>query len=539
MKTAQRTLLGVLGSGALLAAHPPAAATDSTACGAAPCTTPSRAQADMLFQRIEQAYPQFFPAGAVTGSTTLEGGTAYYRSYDTASQTGLATYQGGLWYAVNSQWQRHASLDDGNRQFCAGTCWNGATTTLGYPVVDTGQNASYDTRHEIAAPLAAQPFFGQDAQTAGAQPSYQTSTDGKTVADRVTGLTWMRAPNTTLATPTAGDKKTLSQAQAWVGTVNAMAYGGYSDWRLPTIKELYSLISFRGTDPSGYTGTNTALLTPFIDTRYFLFGYGQLPRERIIDSQYASSTLFVVNPDDSGAAKLFGVNFADGRIKGYDLTMPGGSEKTFFVQLVRGPVSYGTNQYRDNGDGTVSDAATGLMWSKDDSTIGMTWTDALAWVQTRNATNHLGHSDWRLPNAKELQSIVNYTNAPDFNGKPAIDTRVFNTTATADENGDTDYPCFWSSTTHATYLSMGTMGSAAVYVAFGRANGYSPILRKWIDIHGAGAQRSDPKIGPPYTEYTTYTVTKNGTSYTGYAHGPQGDAIRGLNFVRLVRDDRN
>ena len=91
--------------------------------------------------------------------------------------------------------------------------------------------------------------------------------------------------------------------------------------------------------------------------------------ERVIDSQYASSTLYV-SQAWIGAGKLFGVNFADGRIKGYDLTMPGGMEKTFFVQCVRGNANYGTNDFRDNKDGTISDRATGLMWSKTDSTRG-------------------------------------------------------------------------------------------------------------------------------------------------------------------------
>ena len=71
-----------------------------------------------------------------------------------------------------------------------------------------------------------------------------------------------------------------------------MNYGGFSDWRLPTIKELYSLMSFKGTDPSGFSGTDTSVLTPFIDTAYFNFAYGDPNQgERIIDSQCASGPL--------------------------------------------------------------------------------------------------------------------------------------------------------------------------------------------------------------------------------------------------------
>jgi hypothetical protein len=232
------------------------------------------------------------------------------------------------------------------------------------------------------------------------------------------------------------------------------------------------LINFKGTDPSGYTGTDTSVLTPFIDTRYFNFGYGQPPGERIIDSQYASSALSVVNPAETGSPKLFGLNLADGRIKGYDLRMPDGRDKTFFVQLVRGPSDYGTNSFTDNGDSTVTDASTGLMWSKADSGTGMTWQDALAWVQARNAANYLGHNDWRLPNLTELQSLVDYANAPDSNGKPAIDTTFFTCTGITNENGDADYPYYWTSTTHAGYSTTGSAGGQAAYIPFGRALGW-------------------------------------------------------------------
>jgi hypothetical protein len=295
-------------------------------------------------------------------------------------------------------------------------------------------------------------------------------------------------------------------------------------------------MNFNGTDPSGYSGTDTSVLTPFIDTAYFMFGYGQLPDERIIDSQYASSDLFVVNPAETGSAKLFGLNLADGRIKGYDLRMPDGrTEKTFFVQLVRGPASFGINRFSDNGDGTVTDAGTGLMWAQGDCGSPMTWQEALAWVQSRNSANHLGHTDWRMPDAKELHSLVNYANAPDHNGLPAIDTAFFACTAITNENGDADFPYYWTSTTHAGYFNgTTTSGGFAVYIPFGRALGWPG--GGWVDVHGAGCQRSDPKVGPPYGFATTHVVSKNGVTYTGYSHGPQGDAVRGLNFVRLVRD---
>jgi len=121
-----------------------------------------------------------------------------------------------------------------------------------YPVVDTRQSTCYDTLVAIACRPAGQAFHGQDAQLSGIQPRYAVSADALTVTDDVTGLTWQRSPDTNGdGSITKSDKLTWTQAQAWPATLNAAHYGGYGDWRLPTIKELYSLIDFRGTDPSG------------------------------------------------------------------------------------------------------------------------------------------------------------------------------------------------------------------------------------------------------------------------------------------------
>ena len=368
-------------------------------------------------------------------------------------------------------------------------------------------------------PAAGPGLLRPGAQYSGLQPSYSLSSDGLTVYDKNTGLTWQRSPDTNGdGSLTKNDKLTLFQAQAYPATLNAEKFGGYSDWRLPTIKELYSLIEFTGPTPADIPGTDTSGLTPFIDTQYFSSRTGQTGTgERIIDSQYASSTKYV-GPAMNGQQTLFGVNFADGRIKGYGLGMPGGQEKTFFVICVRGNPGYGTNQFIDNGDGTITDNATGLMWSRSDSGSGMDWEVALAWVQEKNAEKYLGYNDWRLPDAKELQSIVDYTRSPDTTGSAAID-QLFTCTQITSEAGQADYPFYWTGTTHA---ASNGMGGSAVYVSFGRAMGY--VDGRWQDVHGAGAQRSDPKSGSA-SEYPQ-------------GHGPQGDAIRIDNYVRMVTGRR-
>jgi hypothetical protein len=214
--------------------------------------------------------------------------------------------------------------------------------------------------------------------------------------------------------------------------------------------------------------------------------------------------------------------------------MPGGREFKFFAVCVRGNPAYGRNDFHDNGDGTITDRATGLMWSRGDSGKGMNWQDALAWVQKKNAEKHLGHSDWRLPSVKELQSLVDYTRAPDVTHSAAI-APVFDCTRITNEVGQADYPFYWSGTTHGGFMG----GSAAMYVALGRASGWlSPRgpgsgppgpgrgsegtgSYRYTDVHGAGAQRSDPKAGDP--------------AMFPHGRGPQGDVIRIYNFVRLVR----
>lgn len=389
--------------------------------------------------------------------------------------------------------------------------------TLAYPAVDTGQTKCYDSSREIAPPAAGQPFYGQDAQFAGHAPRYSLSADGLTVGDDVTGLTWQRSADSDGdGVIDAGDKFTWGQAQARPEALNAARYGGFSDWRLPTIKELYSLIDFRGSDPRSMD-EDTSRLTPFLDTAYFRFSWGDADAgERVIDAQYWSCTPYV-STTMSGNATVFGVNFADGRIKGYPRDVgPHGSAASEYLLCVRGGSGYGVNDLVDNRDGTVSDRASGLMWSQADSGAGMDWQTALAWVQGRNAARHLGHDDWRLPNAKELQSIVDYSRSPDTTGSAAIDP-LFSCTAILNEARQGDFAFYWTATTHAASDGSGT---AAVYIAFGRALGF--MNGSWLDVHGAGAQRSDPKAGDA-ADYPQ-------------GRGPQGDAVRIANYVRLVRD---
>jgi len=388
-----------------------------------------------------------------------------------------------------------------------------------YIPVDTGQFKCYDTAVEIDFPESGESFFGQDAHYYGPPPRYSDNGNG-TVLDLTTGLTWMASPDTDgdgeLESP--GDKLSWWNAMDFPDVLNGMSYGGFDDWRLPSIKELYSLIDFSGVDPSGFEGDTTGLI-PFIDREYFAFIYGnENGGERIIDSQYWSSTEYV-STTMGGDHTVFGVNFADGRIKGYGTSLHG-DDKESFVLCCRGNTGYGTNNFTDNGDGTVTDAATGLIWQQDDSVTGRTWEQALSYAENLVLA---GRDDWRLPNAKELQSIVDYTRSPDTHGTAAIDP-VFNCTLIIDEGDGPNYPFYWAGTTHANWTE--SPGYMSVYVCFGEALGwmrspFPPYEYTLMDVHGAGAQRSDPKYGDP--------------DDWPYGNGPQGDVVRIYNHVRCVR----
>lgn len=364
-------------------------------------------------------------------------------------------------------------------------------------VVDTYQDYCYDNEKSVPCPNEISAFFGQDAQYTGLQPRYKIPGDG-TVTDVNTGLMWSRNP---------GAKKSYAEAVAEAETFNL---AGFEDWRLPTVKELYTLIDFRGTDPSEGATKNT--LIPFIDSESFVFAYGnESDGQRIIDSQWATSTIY--KSKVMGQECFFGVNFADGRIKCYP-TKSGSPNGGYYVIYVRGE-SYGKNEFVNNGDDTIIDRATNLTWMKKDSGKTMNWEQALKYCAD---LNYMGHDDWRLPNAKELQGIVDYERSPDITSSPAIDSAFF-VSQIENEAGQKDYGYYWTSTTHKGFPDL--YGSA-VYIAFGRAMGYMEEFGGWVDVHGAGAQRSDPKAGNP-------------ANYPR-GRGPQGDAIRINNYARCVRD---
>ena len=131
--------------------------------------------------------------------------------------------------------------------------------------------------------------------------------------------------------------------------------------------------------------------------------------------------------------------------------------------------------FTDNGDGTISDNLTGLMWEKKSDDAGLfdqdvkihdkdnlyTWTPGqgsiFEWIDAVNAeggTGFAGHNDWRIPTIEELRTLILRDAADPTVPDPAIDP-AFNTTCT---DGCTVLTCsctaplgYWSATTRSAF----------------------------------------------------------------------------------------
>ena len=388
----------------------------------------------------------------------------------------------------------------------------------GYPIVSDGvtvyQNDS-GIFEEGSEPKPDEAFYAQSAyynKTDLVNHSRYKFHDEDThyiVEDLVTGLMWTSNPFLFHT-----NKYTYQEAMEGLDDFNAQyadQLGGFDDWRIPTIKELYSLANF-----SGVMGMNAERSSAFFDEDYFTLPdvpevYN--PGDRFIDTQSVTSTIYGGKTLGS-VTTMFGYNFRDAYLKGYPST------KTFTVFHVRGNTNYGQNMLVDNGDGTISDLATGLMWMKYDSgfyNLGPAGDGRMDWKSALNycdSVQYAGHDDWRLSDTKQLHSIVDYTRSPDVTDSAAINP-LFECTPIVNMAGLKDWGYYWTSTPFGRNIS--------IYISFGRAMG--ALGNFPMDVHGAGAQRGDERsLGDGETFFP----------WVGGGH-PQGDETRVLNMVRPVR----
>ena len=220
-------------------------------------------------------------------------------------------------------------------------------------------------------------------------PKSYTDLGNGIVRDNVTGLEWVQDGNLIASRDPSFDNDgmvTWQHALDYVDLLNDEEYLGYDDWRLPTIEELSTLV-----DAGRYN--------PAID-----------PVFKTVAFDYWSSTTDAHSTDIA-----WDVGFVDGVVS------TSGKTSYSYVRAVRGGQSGALDTFVINGDGTVTDTNTDLMWQQCNygqswsppectgDVATRSWDQALAYVQELNTTHYLGYEDWRLPTRNELQSIVNYS----------------------------------------------------------------------------------------------------------------------------------
>jgi len=243
------------------------------------------------------------------------------------------------------------------------------------------------------------------------------STGYGTLTDNLTGIMWTRDANAigqsqcNYSTP-----MTWHDALDYIKCLNKNSYLGFIDWRLPNANELQSLIN---------------LEEPVLSS--WLNGQGYL---NVQEDFYWSSTTTALSADSA-----WGISMK----RGFAIDFP--KNEALFVWPVRGltnlpaliwktgqTISYsegddGDHQmgiplpaprFIDHGDGTITDCLTGLMWLKDSSCLGINiWENTSLYITDFNAhPKHYSqwcydytasYNDWRLPNFKELQSLIDYS----------------------------------------------------------------------------------------------------------------------------------
>ncbi len=252
------------------------------------------------------------------------------------------------------------------------------------PFVDlpkTGQTTSYST--------------GDDGyiQAGAAWPNPRFTDNGNgTITDNLTGLMWAQDAN-------------LDGAKSWAAAlsfVNALNLDGYGDWRLANVNELESLVNAQEASPAawlvsqGFTNVQSAYYwssTTSIGDTSDAFSFNMNSGSSV---DIAKSSLYFFWPV-RGATTHPAQLWKTGQTVSYATGDDGDLETG---------VTRPTARFLNNGDGTVTDNLTGLMWTQNanlDST--KPWPDALSYIDTLSTA---GYEDWRLPNRKELISLMDY-----------------------------------------------------------------------------------------------------------------------------------
>ena len=144
-----------------------------------------------------------------------------------------------------------------------------SSSAQAWPPPDTGQKKCYNDTVEIACPSPGADFYGQDAQYT--KPRSYTDLGNGIIRDNVSGLMWQKA--------TAPGTYTWDEAKTYCA---GRSLGGYSDWRLPTIKELTTLVD-----------SNIPYPGPTINTVYFPDTVASYYWSSTTDADYSSYAWYV------------------------------------------------------------------------------------------------------------------------------------------------------------------------------------------------------------------------------------------------------
>jgi hypothetical protein len=193
------------------------------------------------------------------------------------------------------------------------------------------------------------------------------------VIDCLSGLLWTKN-----ATP-AEFPQTWEEAIEYVNQMNASCVHGHEDWRLPNRRELFSLIS--------HSQINPALPAAH-------------PFTSVFSGYYWTSNSCAQWPKQAWYVHLGGGRVFKGMKQGSYLVWP--------VRRLKSEKPKAPGVRFETSGHLVSDRSTGLVWlrSARGSKDIMDWPAALIDVQRLNANKVYGHDDWRLPNIRELESLV-------------------------------------------------------------------------------------------------------------------------------------
>lgn len=326
------------------------------------------------------------------------------------------------------------------------------------PLADSGQTTCWDAAGASRTCAGTGEDGEYQAGISVVSPHFSDNGDG-TVTDNQTGLMWLKDADCGWGTVTwQGALDTAADFNVGSAGGDCAEYDDiatpYTDWRLPGLLELRSLVHFGAFNPAldplhqfldvstgehwtstTYAGFPGAAWTLSLSQGLNLSSNKNNPRALwLVRGEPVAPA-----PANSVAALVLsgnGLRLADGRIQlsaAVDTAPLRGSGWTTCVNASGiernctgtgedGELRYGvappTPRFADRGDGTVLDQWSGLVWLMDADcpAANITWQDALDWIEDLNtmpiacANYPAGsYSDWRLPNASELLSLNDLT----------------------------------------------------------------------------------------------------------------------------------